>query len=164
MILNLIERIKFNKKYGNNPTVEQFIEEWSRSPETYFYGYFDQELKWSTCYGLAQLEGLPDTHGYSMMPDIRCQYNEYKYSLEIGYIEGISMHSGGVVRIRHFALNTSLTRAEIGERFFYAILQFFKSKNAVTIEFHESHGSKIDHYRRFLRKSALRKLQIGYGE
>lgn len=68
------------------------------------------------------------------------------------------MHSGGVVRIKHFALNTSLTRAKIGEEFFYAILQFFKSMNAVTIEFHENHSSKIDHYRRFFEKVGVKEI------
>lgn len=158
MFINLIEKIKFNRKYGKNPTVEQFIEEWSKSPETHFHGYFDKKLEWSTCYGLAPLEGLPDTHGYSTLPDIRCQYNEYKYSLQIGNIEGISMYSGGVVRIKHFALNTSLTRAKIGEKFFHAMLQFFKSKNAVVVELHENHSSKTDHYRNFFEKVGVKEI------
>lgn len=150
--MDLIKKIKFKKKYGKKPTDRQFINEWSKSPEKHFCGYFDQKLEWSTLYGLAPFESLPDTHGYSRFPDIRCEYKEYKYSLKIGYIEGISMYSAGVVRIKHFALNAKLTRSGVGEIFFNAILLFFKSKNAVIIEFHENHSSKIDHYRRFFEK------------
>lgn len=152
MIINLIEKIKYHRKYGKSHTVEQFINEWKKDPLAYFWGYFDKELEWSTTYGLAPMEGLPDTHGYSMFPDIRCQYKEYKYSQKIGSIEGVSMYSYGIVRIRHFALNSELTRNKIGEIFFNSILEFFKSKNAITIEFHENHSSKIEHYRRFFEK------------
>lgn len=159
MLINLIEKIKFNRKYGKNPTVEQFINEWTKAPQEYFFGYFEKPLDWSTCYGLAPMEGLPDTYGYSTMPDIRCQFKEYKYSLKIGNIEGISMYSGGTVRIKHFALSPELTKNGIGEIFFNSILEFFKSKNAVIVEFHENHSSNIEHYRRFFEKIGIKEVK-----
>ncbi|WP_321323644.1 hypothetical protein [Thiomicrorhabdus sp.] len=159
MLKNLIEKIKFNRKYGNGPSVEQFINEWLKAPQEFFFGYFEQPLEWSTCYGLAPMEGLPDTHGYSKIPDIRCEYREYKYSLKIGYIEGISMYSGGTVRIKHFALNSELTQNNIGKKFLNSILEFFKSKNAVVVEFHENHSSKIEHYRKFFEKLGIEEIK-----
>ncbi len=158
MFINLIKKIKINRKYGNNPTVEQFINEWAKEPQEYFFGYFDEPLEWSTRYGLAPMEGLPDTHGYSTIPDISCQFKEYEHLLNIGNIEGISMYSGGTVRIKHFALNSELTKNGIGEVFFASILDFFKSKNAVIIEFHENHSSKIEHYRRFFEKLGIKEI------
>lgn len=71
------------------------------------------------------------------------------------------MYSAGVVRIKHFALNAKLTRSGVGEIFFNAILLFFKSKNAVIIEFHENHSSKIDHYRRFFEKLGVKEIREG---
>ncbi|GGP69531.1 MULTISPECIES: hypothetical protein [Shewanella] len=156
MIINLIEKIKFNRKYGKSPNYDElFINEWLKEPEAYFFGYYGAKLEWTTGYGIAPLEGLPDTHGYSSFPDIRCQYKEYKYSLKIGNVEGISMHSGGTVRIRHFALNADLTKNKLGEKFLNSIIEFFKSKNAVIIEFHESHSSKIAHYRKFFKRLGI---------
>lgn len=159
MLFNFIEKIKFYRKYGKNPTPEQFVNEWTKAPHDYFFGYFGQPIEWKTCYGLAPMEGLPDTHGYSIMPDIRCQYKEYKYSLMIGNIEGISMYSGGTVRIKHFALDSDLTNHGIGEIFFKSILDFLKSKSAVTVEFHETHSSKIEHYRRFFEKHGIKEVK-----
>ena len=159
MLTNLIEKIRFHQRFGREPTEEQFINEWMNDPIACYFGYFDQPLEWSTQYGLANMEGLPDTHGYSTLPDIRCEYKVYKYLLRIGNIEGISMYSGGIVRIRHFALNSELTRTQIGKIFFNSILEFFKSKNAITVEFHESHSSKIEHYRRFFRKLGITEIK-----
>lgn len=161
MLLNFIKQRNFDRKYGKNPTAEQFIEEWSKAPQEYFFGYFEEQLDWTTYYGLAALESLPDTHGYSAMPNIQCQFRDFKYTLDIGYIEDISMHSGGTVRIKHFALNSELTRRGIGKKFFNSILEFFKSNNAVIIEFHENHSSKIEHYRLFFEKNGIREINKG---
>ena len=72
------------------------------------------------------MEGLPDSHGYSTMSDLNCTYSEGKYSIRIGWIEGISMYSGGTVRIRHFALNVGLTRNGVAATFFQGILCFLE--------------------------------------
>jgi GNAT superfamily N-acetyltransferase len=159
MFRNLVEKIKFNKKYGRRPTIEQFIQEWSTEPEKHFFGYFDQELEWSTTYSTDFEHGLPSSHCYSFFPDIRCQFKAFGYRLLIGNIEIISMHSVGVVCIKHFALDPDLTRHHLGKTFFNAILRFFKSKNAVVIEFHENHSSKIEYYRRFFEKLGIEEVK-----
>lgn len=146
-----------HQEFFEKPSIEQLIDEWLKDPLASFHGYFDNPLDWSTCYGVAPMEGLPDTHGYSCMPDIRCEYKE----LLIGNVEGISMYSGGTVRIKHFALNPDLTRKYIGEKFFSSILEFIKSKNAVSVEFHENHSSKIEHYRRFFEKQGIAEIKDG---
>lgn len=161
MLKRFIEKIKFKREFGGDPTVEQFIHKWSMSPESHFSGYFDEDLEWSTCYGVAPLFGIPDSHGLCSLPNIVCQYSVYKYSLQIGWVTGIEMHSGGIVRINHFALNTELTRKGIGEIFFNSIIRFLKSKNAVVIEFHENHSSKMQHYRRFFEKMGVTEVNEG---
>jgi hypothetical protein len=161
MFQGLIEKIKFIKKFGRNPSAEQFIQEWSRTPEKYFFGYHDKKLKWSTFYSSDFFSEHPMSHGLSFFPDIRCQYKACEYSLLIGNIERISMHSGGIVCIKHFALDPALTKRKIGGVFFNAILTFFKDKNAVVLEFHEDHSSKIEHYRRFFEKIGIEEVKSG---
>ncbi|CAH7202569.1 hypothetical protein VCHA37P200_40287 [Vibrio chagasii] len=69
------------------------------------------------------------------------------------------MQQGGVVQIKHFALNPDLTKAGVGKVFFNAIVDFFKSKNAISIEFRENHSSKIEHYRIFFEKMGLEETE-----
>ncbi len=152
VIENLLRKVKFYLKYGRCPTVKQFIEEWKKDPLRHFLGYYNHKLVWDTVYDWAPMVGLPNSHGLSMLPNIVCRYSEYKYSLIIGYIEEISMYSGGIVSIKHFALHPRLTRNNIGEFFLKSIIEFFKSKNAVVIEFQENHSTKIEHYRIFFKK------------
>ena len=159
MIKGLIEKIKFIKKFGRNPSAEQFIQEWTKTPEEYFFGYHGKALDWSTSYSSDFVSEHPGSHGFSSFPDIRCEYKACEYSLLIGNIERISMHSGGVVCIKHFALNPKLTKSKIGEVFFNAIKTFFKNKNAVVLEFHEDHSSKIEHYRRFFEKLGIKEVE-----
>ncbi|MDU0353834.1 hypothetical protein RS130_07750 [Paraglaciecola aquimarina] len=45
MIVRFIEKIKFRKKYGGNPTVCQFIDEWIKAPEKHFFGYYGKSLE-----------------------------------------------------------------------------------------------------------------------
>ncbi|MDR7088596.1 hypothetical protein [Cellvibrio fibrivorans] len=143
------------------PSIDELIVAWSRNPDGHFFGYYQQQLVWHTVYGLAPMEGLSDSHGYSMLPNIRCSYSDGKYGMNIGWIEDISMHSGGMVRIRHFALAVKFTRYGIGKIFLNAMMNFFKSINAVSIEFHETHASKIDHYRRFFEKNEVKEVRCG---
>ena len=155
MLKKLIEKIRFNQKYGKQPTVEAFLSEWKKSPVSHFYGYFGQELEWSGY----SWSGSNNARMHYTFPDIRCEFTACEYSLEIGNIEGISMQQGGVVQIKHFALNSKLTKAGIGKVFFNAIIDFFKSKNATSIEFHENHPSKIEHYRIFFEKMGLEEVK-----
>jgi hypothetical protein len=150
--------IYLNASQGAPHTIDQLIEEWSCNPEAHFFGYYQQPLVWDTVYGVAPLEGLPDTHGYSTLPDIKCSYSRGQSNIKIGWVEGISMHSGGVVTVRHFALASELSRFRIGVIFFEALIRFFKKNNALTIEFHESHTSKINHYRRFFEKISVAEI------
>lgn len=65
------------------------------------------------------------------------------------------MYAGGTVKVNHFALNKALTGLGVGTTFFGALVRFFKSNNAVSIEFHENHTSRIDDYRKFFKKLAV---------
>lgn len=143
------------------PSVTELITAWSNKADPHFVGYFNQPLAWNTVYGLAPMEGLSDSHGYSMLPDIRCTYSDGEHRITIGWIEGISMHSGGTVTIRHFALSTRLTRLEIGKIFFEKMIQFFRSMNAVSLVFEETHTSKINHYRVFFKKLGVTEIERG---
>lgn len=145
----------------NSPpaTVEDLLNGWKNAPESFFIGQHNQPLEWHTCYGLAQLECLPESHGYSLMPNIKCEVARKSDQLVIGWIEGISMYAGGTVKIKHFALNTELTNRGIGVIFFGSIVRFFKRNKAITIEFHENHGSKIAHYRSFFSKLGIPEIR-----
>ena len=159
MFRYLIEKLKFFKKFGRTPTVNQFIEEWAKTPEDYFFGVYDEPLRWNTFYDSIMVGNLPDSHGLSVFPDILCEFKAFEYSLLIGYIQKISMHSGGVVCIKHFALNSQLTSSGIGLIFFNAIKRFFKSQNAIAIEFRENHSTKIEHYRTFFEKLGVAEIE-----
>lgn len=150
-------------KYAKEKTtiIEERTHTWSHNSGIHFYGSYQQSLIWHTVYGLAPMQGLPDTHGYSMLPNIRCFFLAGKCLESIGWIEDISMHSGGVVRIKHFALAVKFTRSGIGVIFFNAMITFFREINAVSIEFHESHTSKKDHYRRFFEKNEIKEVSDG---
>lgn len=151
-------------------TEDEVITEWSKCPERYFRGQHGLELEWSTSFGFERAMGLLPTHGHSKMPPIKCVYSERDQSYTFGWIERISMHGGGVVRIGHFGLNNcqinfernfDLTHKGLGLLFFEAILRFFKKHNGIIIEFHEDHGSKIEHYWRFFDKAGVKEVERG---
>lgn len=151
----------FKSSLKRIPSATELIMAWSKRADPHFLGYFQQPLAWNTVYGLAPMEGLPDSHGYSMLPNIRCTYSDGKYGITIGWIEGIAMHSGGTVTIRHFALSTKLTRLGIGIIFFEKMIQFFRRMNAVSLVFKETHTSRIDHYRVFFKKLGITEIERG---
>jgi len=152
-INSIIEKRKFIEKFGLEPTYGQLIEAWCEDPEKYFFGYYDQALEWKV---------HPNSSDYSesSFPNISSRFDEQGYRLTFGWIEGISMRNG-TVRINHFALDDRLTRRKLGLVFFNAILNFFKSKNAVIIEFHEIHSTNIEHYRRFFEKTGVDEAERG---
>lgn len=147
--------------FEKKPTVEAFLASWKKYPDSHFFSQTDTALEWVTGYGLGIMEGLPDTHGFSKMPNIICNYSENNYSLDIGWIERISMLSGGTVRIKHFALNKGLTGRGYGIAFIESLICFFKKHNATSIEFHENHSTKIQHYRQLFKKMGVSEIRSG---
>lgn len=143
------------------PTPQSLADKLTAHSSQYFFGYQNSDLKWNTTYGLAPFEWLTDSHGLSHMPNIECKCRKWGYSIQIGFIEGISMYGGGKVRIRHFALKSELSRHNLGRPFLESIIYFFKKHNAVSIEFHENHSTKINHYRIFFNKMGIPEIQNG---
>jgi GNAT superfamily N-acetyltransferase len=133
-----------------------------KKPEDNFVPQKKQSLEWITGYGvIAQMYGLPGSHGYSKMPDLKCSFTKRKYTINIGWVEGISMYGGGTVRIKHFALEASLTRRGLGKTYLEALIRFFKKHNAIVIEFHENHSSKNEHYRQFFGEIGVKEIRNG---
>lgn len=151
----IIDLFRPKKSTGN------LINKWKENPESYFKGLFNEPLEWNTCYGLAPFEGLPDSHGYSQMPDMKCVIPNHPRPLIIGWVEKISMYSGGTVRIKHFALENEFTNIGLGVKFLGSIIRFFKSHNAIKIEFHETHKTKIEHYKIFFEKYGVKEKSKG---
>lgn len=145
----------FNKSAIKKVEDYELIQAWTNEPLSCFRGHFDQPITWNTCYGLAPFKGLPDTHGYSNMPDLRVASSINNVELEIGSVERIRMHSGGIVTIKHFALDPELTRKGHGRTLLKSIIELLKSHHATSIEFHESHSKKIEHYRAFFAKQGI---------
>ena len=143
------------------PSPANLIDKWSSHHQQYFFGQNGKELDWTTVYGLAPFNHLPDTHGYSTMPDMVCRCGARGYSIEIGWVEGVTMYGGGIARVKHFALNTKLTQRGLGRPFLESILYFLKLQNAIRVEFHENHSEKIDHYRAFFKKMGI--AEVGKG-
>ncbi|UVK84837.1 hypothetical protein LOY46_09180 [Pseudomonas sichuanensis] len=143
------------------PSPASLIEEWSAHHKQYFFGQFGEQLKWTTYYGRAPFDNLPDTHGYCAMPNMVCRCSAKGYSIEIGWVEGVSMYGGGIARVKHFALNPKLTNRELGRPFLESILYFLKAQNATCVEFHESHTKKIEHYRSFFKKMGIPEIANG---
>lgn len=142
-------------------TTEELIQAWLDSPLECIKGQFDAEVKWDTCYGLAPMGGLPDSHGYSQLPDLKIVTTVRKTERTIGWIEGISMHSGGVARVRHFALDAGLSGHGYGSALLKSIIGLLKTNHAIKIEFRETHTSKLDHYRKLFAKNGIEEVSRG---
>lgn len=140
---------------------EELIQAWLIDPVNSIKGQFDKPVKWHTCYGLAPFEGLPDSHGYSQLPDLIVTTKVRKTEADIGWIEGISMHSGGVARVRHFALQSGLAGKGYGEILLKSILDLLKANYATKVEFHETHTKKLEHYRKLFAKNNIVEVAKG---
>lgn len=136
-------------------TTDELIQAWLSAPTKCIKGQFDKDIEWRTTYGLAPMEGLPDTHGYSQLPDLKITTKVGKTEADIGWIEGISMYSGGTARVKHFALDTTFTGKGYGEVLLKSIIDLLRLNNATSIEFHENHKTKITHYRKFFAKHGI---------
>ncbi|KAE9635984.1 hypothetical protein [Aeromonas veronii] len=148
------------KTWGKNHSKNDITQILLARPERFFKGAFDTELEWEVIRCGADFFGLPASHRLCLMNNIVCKADD----ITIGWVEGISMHSGGTVRIQHFAISTDLTRnnqLQVGLKFLAGLLRFFKSKNATAIEFHETHTRKINHYRHFFEKNNIKEIDIG---
>ncbi|MGO0110818.1 hypothetical protein [Pseudomonas putida] len=158
--MNILKFLK-NPFQGAAPTPASIIDKWSSHHQQYFFNKDGKQLEWTTAYGQAALYYLPDTHGYSTMPDMVCRCSAGGYSIDIGWLEGVIMYGGGIARVKHFALNTGLTRRGLGRSFLESILYFLKAQNATRVEFHESHSTKIQHYRAFFSKMGIAEVTSG---
>lgn len=56
------------------------------------------------------MHGLPISLGVSTMPNLTNRIVMGSTSVNVGWVEGITMHSGGTVIVDHFALNRELTQ------------------------------------------------------
>ena len=155
----LVSYSRYKLVFGLSPNNSNLLSAWKKSPSNSFHGYFAQKLKWKTIYGDLCMDY--DDHGYSSMPDIRCQFPHRDFGLTIGWIEGISMVNGGVVLVRHFALATHLTHSGLGSHLLDGMIEQFKQMNAIAIEFHESHSNKLGSYRRFFDKNNIPEIKNG---
>lgn len=151
----------FNKFKTQPASDTDLIQVWLNDPVSCIKGQFDKPVEWHTCYGLAPMEGLPDTHGYSTLPDLKVTAKVRKTSVDLGWIEGISMHSGGTARVRHFALQTGITGNGYGEILLSSIIEFLKANNATKIEFRENHTTKLEHYRKLFAKNNIEEVNQG---
>jgi hypothetical protein len=152
-----IQRLKPKSNLVELPSVRSTEIELPQNLEEYFLGYHGNSLEWLTC---EPMDGILESLYYcGYMPNIRCTYTENGSNFQIGRIEEISLFSGGIVVIRHFALDEDLTQSNIGIMFFKSILRFFKKHNALSVEFHEDHSSKINHYRRFFEKLGVEEIK-----
>lgn len=140
---------------------EEFIQAWLDAPMRSIKGQFGAPVEWRTCYGLAPFEGLPDSHGYSELPDLKVTVKVRKSEAVLGWIEGLSMHSGGTVRVRHFALQESITANGHGSVLLSSIIKLLKEKNATKIEFRETHTTKLEHYRKLFAKNGIKEVTRG---
>jgi hypothetical protein len=60
----------------------------------------------------------------------------------------------GIVTIPHFALlDSDLTHNGIGSIFIDKIIEKFQQLNTTEIPFRETHSTKVEHYRKFSKKS-----------
>ncbi|EJC7176237.1 hypothetical protein DC915_RS03120 [Vibrio parahaemolyticus] len=151
----------FNKLKTQPASDAELIQAWLDDPLSCIKGQFDKPVEWHTCYGLAPMEGLPDTHGYSQLPDLKVTARVRKTEVNLGWIEGISMHSGGIARVRHFALQTVLTEQGYGEVLLNSIIDLLKGNYATKIEFRETHTIKIEHYRKLFAKNDIEEVTKG---
>ncbi|WP_076414938.1 hypothetical protein [Shewanella sp. UCD-KL12] len=159
-MLNMIRKLFSTSKSKVERTPADFLTEWSKNPEKHFYGENEKPLIWSTTHGFAPgLNREESRYGLSSFPNLKNVFVGPENDLTIGNVEGICMYGGGIVKIRHFALRDQLTEKNIGILFFEAILLFFKEHNATVIEFHESHSTKIEHYRRFFEKQGIEEIE-----
>ncbi|MDA0152225.1 hypothetical protein OH460_07925 [Vibrio sp. Makdt] len=142
-------------------TTDELIQAWIDNPVECLQGQFDHKMEWDTCYGLAPMEGLPDTHGYSMFPDLKVTIKVRKTEVDIGWVERISMYSGGTVRVRHFALDPRLSGQNYGGILLKSIIDLLKANNAIKIEFHETHITKLEHYRKLFTKYQIEEISKG---
>lgn len=160
LISSILKAINSKKEGKQSLSKDELIDRWCESPETYFKGQYGAELKWKTFRG--DHSKAIDGYGWSKMPDIvnsiqLTHDNDYPF----GYIERFDMVGGGIVRVEHFALSSNLTHRGLGIVFFNALLEFFKQHNAITVEFHEDHRTKIEHYKRFFEKNNITEIQEG---
>ncbi|USD59085.1 GNAT family N-acetyltransferase [Vibrio sp. SCSIO 43140] len=139
-------------------TKDELFQLWLDNPVSCFHGQHGKEMKWHTVYGLAPMEGISDSHGYSMFPDLTVAPQIGDTALILGWVERIAMYKGGTVRIKHFALDPSQSRQGNGKILFNAILELFKAQNAIRVEFHEDHSSKIAHYASFFQKMGVEQV------
>lgn len=156
-------RAKITEGIGLQSTessVEKLIAKWKKKPEQYFVGQTDKKLKWGRqAFGIATLERRSESHGIMVFPDMKVLVTFDKEDYTLGWVEGISMLEGGIVRIRHFAINEVLEGHGHGIILYNSILKYFKNKNAIYLEFHENHTKKIDRYRKFFDKQEVKKIE-----
>lgn len=160
--LSLIALVVLNSYLRKNVLDHKKVEEsdlikaWIEEPLSCFCGYFGQPIEWNTYYGLT-----PDIYCTSSMPDLRVTSSIKGVELDIAYVERIRMHSGGTVTVGHFALAPEFTRKGHGKTLLNGIIELLRAHNAISIEFHESHLSKIEHYRAFFAKQGIAERSEG---
>ncbi len=139
-------------------SAEELMAHWVEGNGQFFKKQFGGNISWKTGYGdMAAMYGYPSSHGLSYMPDLINSVEIGDSSIDVGWVEGISMHSGGTVVIKHFALNRKLTNRDegYGDMFYNAMLVFFREHYSVAVEFRENHSSRIEHYRSFFSKKGV---------
>ena len=106
---------------------------------SFFVASRDQDVKFSSG------SGEPCRYDFAM-PTLYWAVQHNSVTFKLGTIEGIEM-TNGIVTIPHFAINyDGKTRIGLGEIFVERIIAFFKNAGANTVEFRETHSSKIEHY------------------
>lgn len=158
MLTRLVSLLRSIPFPGKELPIEEVMAHWVAESGDFFEGQFGEKIKWTSRFGeMATICGLPGSHGVSIMPNLENRIGEGDGAVTVGWVEGISMHSGGTVIIKHFALDTRLThRSEgYGGILYEAILDLFRKHYAVAVEFHENHSSRIEHYRTFFSRRGV---------
>lgn len=149
-------RSRIDEDYGQTTNV--IIRNWSYNPEKFFFDSRGRPAK----LGKPLPGGDMFPRGYCLIPDFISRYPHPDFGLKIGYVQNIQMYRG-IVKIGHIGLNIDLTRHElqVGKIFLDGLLVLMRSFGAIQVQFHESHPSRLDHYRRFFEKHCIPETSSG---
>lgn len=164
-ITQAIEKAVFRYKYKVEPQSKALLKLWvdDRDKSKYFFTQMSCDSESPNWINVND----EVTQSAAFMSDIVCRFPNKKFGLKIGNLERISLNKNGVIIVRHFALDSDLTRKGLGIKFFSSIVEFFELKKEETvvtpiaIEFHEDHPKKLAHYRNFFAKNGVEEVRAG---